>query len=286
MFSALLNAQNKIFSIPITSVTWSISVPTNSTYTGSAQSVTVVSVSPVGATYSTSTTTATNAGGVASTTITGTAPYTGSFTSPNLTIIPATISGTAVNSSATYNASSQSGTVITGVTPAAVITSGSFTGSVNASGTNAGSYTSSITGTGNYTGTISGGTFTINQKQLTISTDPATITACPSLFAYQTMQVTGCGGLLSGGIGTLTVYLINKSTGAISLAPVSTNDNITVDAVSQTQGSNPKTGLSNGTNTINMCYPSGLNFYGFVFGGNSNYSASSVGAQSDFSCST
>ncbi len=90
MFSALMNAQNKIFSIPITSVTWSISVPTNSTYNGSAQSVTVVSVSPVGATYSTSTTSATNAGSVASTTITGTGIYTGSFTSPNLTIIRAT----------------------------------------------------------------------------------------------------------------------------------------------------------------------------------------------------
>jgi hypothetical protein len=90
MFSALMNAQNKIFSIPITSVTWSISVPTNSTYNGSAQSVTVVSVSPVGATYSTSTTSATNAGSVASTTITGTGIYTGSFTSPNLTITRAT----------------------------------------------------------------------------------------------------------------------------------------------------------------------------------------------------
>lgn len=280
MFSALLNAQNKIFTIPITSVTWSILGPTNSTYTGSAQSVTVVSVSPVGATYSTSTTTATNAGSVASTTITGTGIYTGSFTSPNLTIIPATISGTATNATVTYNASSQSGTVITGVTPVGA----TFSGSVTASGTNAGTYTSSITGTGNYTGTVNGGTFTINQRQLTISTDPATITFCS--FSYQTMQVTGCGGLLSGGIGTLTVYLINKSTGAISLAPVSTNDNITVDAVSQTQGSNPKTGLSNGTNTINLCFPSGLNFYGFVFGGNSNYIASPLGAQSDFSCQT
>jgi hypothetical protein len=85
-----MNAQNKIFSIPITSVTWSISVPTNSTYNGASQSVTVVSVSPVGATYSTSTTSATNAGSVASTTITGTGIYTGSFTSPNLTIVRAT----------------------------------------------------------------------------------------------------------------------------------------------------------------------------------------------------
>jgi len=73
-------------STPITAVTWSIGGATNSTYTASAQSVTVVSVTPSGATYSTSTTSATNAGGVASTTITGTGTYTGSFTSPNLTI--------------------------------------------------------------------------------------------------------------------------------------------------------------------------------------------------------
>jgi hypothetical protein len=77
--------------IPITAVTWSIPGATNSTYTGSAQSVTVISVSPVGAAYSTSTTTATNAGSVASTTIIGTGIYTGTFTSPNLTIVPLTI---------------------------------------------------------------------------------------------------------------------------------------------------------------------------------------------------
>ena len=97
MFSAVLNAQNKLNSIPIDSVTWSISGPTNSTYSGSAQSVTVVSVSPAGATYSTSTTSATNTGEVASTTITGTGIYTGSFTSFNLTISQRTITATNTN---------------------------------------------------------------------------------------------------------------------------------------------------------------------------------------------
>jgi hypothetical protein len=86
MFSAFTAAQNKVSSIPITAVTFSIGSNTNSTYTGSAQSVTVVSTMPPGATFSTSTTTATNAGDVASTTITGTGIYTGTFTSPNLTI--------------------------------------------------------------------------------------------------------------------------------------------------------------------------------------------------------
>jgi len=164
MFSAVFNAQNKLNSIPIDSVTWSISGPTNSTYSGSAQSVTVVSVSPAGATYSTSTTSATNALEVASTTITGTGIYTGSFTSPNLTIVAATISGTAANPSSTYNGSSQSGTVITGVSPAGA----TYNGSLTVSGTNAGTYTSSITGTGNYTGTVYGGTFTINRATPTI----------------------------------------------------------------------------------------------------------------------
>jgi hypothetical protein len=99
MFSALLNAQNRTgtTTIPITSVTWSIPSNQNSAYTGSAQSVSVVSVSPPGATYSTSTTTATNAGGVASTTITGSGIYTGSFTSPTLTITQATITATNSN---------------------------------------------------------------------------------------------------------------------------------------------------------------------------------------------
>jgi hypothetical protein len=170
MFSAFTAAQNKVSSIPITAVTFSIGSNTNSTYTGSAQSVTVVSTTPPGATYSTSATTATNAGGVASTTITGTGIYTGSFTSPNLTIIAATISGTVASPSANYNAGSQSGTVITGVTAGAT-----FSGSVTASGTNAGSYTSSITGTGNYQGTVLGGNFTINRLSITgTPTSPST----------------------------------------------------------------------------------------------------------------
>lgn len=91
MFSAVFNSQNKLNSIPIDSVTWSISGPTNSTYSNSDQAVFVDSISPVGATYTTTYTYAKNAGEVASTTITGTGIYTGSFTSPNLTIIPATL---------------------------------------------------------------------------------------------------------------------------------------------------------------------------------------------------
>ena len=72
--------------IPIISVTWSIPSNTTSTYNGAAQSVIVNSINPVNATYSLSTTTATNAGSVGSTILTGTGTYSGSFTSPNLTI--------------------------------------------------------------------------------------------------------------------------------------------------------------------------------------------------------
>jgi len=209
--------------IPITAVTWSIGGATSSTYNGSSQSVTVVSVSPPGATYNTSTQTAINAGSVVSTTITGTGTYTGSFTSPNLTIA---------------------------------------------------------------------------QKQLTI-TGSAGITFCsynsnPGQFYGQTLTVSlydpgsppSCQGLLSGGIGTLTTYLVNKVTLASSVAPVSTNDNVFNDAVSVTQGVNPKTGLSNGTQTVNVCFPGGTYYYGFSFGGDSNYLPSPVTALNGDSCNT
>jgi hypothetical protein len=276
MFSALLNAQNKVSSIPITAVTWSIASNTNSTYTGSAQSVTVVSVTPE-AIYSTSTTSATNAGGVASTTITGTGIYTGSFTSPNLTIIAATITGTAASPSTTYNAGSQSGTVITGVSPVGA----SYSGSLTVSGTNAGSYTTSITGKPpNYTGTVNGGTFTIFQKQLTL-TGTSSIIFCGA-FSVETLSITGCGGLVGADTGSLYAYNGN-SIGPLTLCPVSTNDSSTISAVAQ-GGTNPKTGLSNGTNTIIMCAPG--DYYWFVFGGSSNYLSSSAGASNYFSCGT
>ena len=75
----------------INSVTWSIASATTSAYNGAAQSVTVVSVDPTAATYSLATTTATNAASIASTILTGNGIYTGTFTSPNLTIGTSTI---------------------------------------------------------------------------------------------------------------------------------------------------------------------------------------------------
>ena len=75
----------------IISVTWSIASATTSAYNGAAKSVTVSSINPTAATYSLATTTATNAGSIASTILTGTVDYEGTFTSPNLTIGTSTI---------------------------------------------------------------------------------------------------------------------------------------------------------------------------------------------------
>ena len=275
MFSALLNAQNKISSIPITAVTWSISEATNSTYTGSAQSVTVLSVTPPGATYSTSTTTATNAGEVASTTITGTGIYTGSNISPNLTITAATISGTAASPSVTYNAVSQNGTVITGVTPIGA----TYSGSLTASGTNAGTYTSSITGTGNYTGTVSGGTFTINKASLSVS--GFAVQDCGG-FSVARMTFT-VSGFVGGQSGNLTTWIGTSS--PTSVAPLSFDDMFASNAVSTVTGSNPIS-VSNGTPfaALYLCSNTdGFQYWVQVSGG-SNYNTSGFDGPVDQQC--
>jgi hypothetical protein len=90
MFSTVLNAQNKPKDYtPITSVTWSISSNTTSNYTGSQQTVTVVSVVPSNASYYVNTTGATNVGDVAQSTLYAANSYSGGpFLSPTLTIIP------------------------------------------------------------------------------------------------------------------------------------------------------------------------------------------------------
>ena len=103
-FSAA-NGTLTINPVAITSVTWSIGSATTSAHNSTAQSVTVSSINPPGATYSLATTTATNVGSVAKTILTGTGNYSGSFTSSNLTIgappapanFTASVSGTTVN---------------------------------------------------------------------------------------------------------------------------------------------------------------------------------------------
>lgn len=99
------NGTLTIAPLAIISVTWSIGSATTSAHNSTAQSVTVSSINPPGATYSLATTTATDVGSVAKTILTGTGNYSGSFTSPNLTIgappapanFTASVSGTTVN---------------------------------------------------------------------------------------------------------------------------------------------------------------------------------------------
>jgi|LakMenEpi03Aug12_release.lakeMendotaPanAssembly.Ray.scaffolds.fasta_scaffold19834_5 hypothetical protein len=137
---------------------------TTVTYNGVLRTVIVITgVTPAGATFTGSLTASGTDAGSYSSSITGTGNYQGTVSGGTLTINRATISGTAENTTVTYNGALRSATVITGVTPAGA----TFTGSVTASGTNAGSYSSSITGTGNYQGTVSGGTLTINRATIT-----------------------------------------------------------------------------------------------------------------------
>ena len=164
--------------IPITSVTWNILVSGNSSYTGLAQSVSVVSVMPSGATYTTSTTTATNATEQASTTIVGTGSYSGVFTSPVLTIIPQTISlFSSGSTSFIYVGTSQSvGYVVSGV----VIqdTNWSVTG---ISGTNAANYTAQLLTTSpNYTLSSGASSFAWDIQPAVISIS----VSGPSIFTY------------------------------------------------------------------------------------------------------
>ena len=128
----------------------------SATYTGSAQSVTVLS--GINGTYTGSTSVSGTNAGSYTTTITGTGNYTGSVTG-TLTISPTTLTASTRTGSATFNGDSQTVTVLSGI-------NGTYTGSTSVSGTNAGSYTTTITGTGNYTGSVTG----------TLTISPATIT--------------------------------------------------------------------------------------------------------------
>ena len=78
--------------------------------------------------------------------------YTSGSISANLTVNPATITGTNNNVSLVYNGNSQNATVISNVLPAGA----TYTGSLTATGTNVGTYSTTITGHTNYTGSVSG----------------------------------------------------------------------------------------------------------------------------------
>ena len=241
--------------IPITSVTWSIPNDTSSTYNGSAQSVTVVSINPPGANgnYTITTTPATDAGGVATTTITGTGAYTGTFTSPTLTINKAVITITASNASMTYRDSLPT----FGYTPSGFLGSdnasviiGTVTHSTTGSSTaNVGSYTitpiiSGLSAT-NYTFSASNGTLTINKAVITITASNASMTYRDSLptFGYTPSGFLGSDNA-SVIIGTVTHSTTGSSTanvGSYTITPI----------ISGLSATNYTFSASNGTLTIN-----------------------------------
>ena len=146
MFSALFSAQNRPDLIISPATLTASTITGSATYTGSAQSVTVLS--GINGTYTGSTSVSGTNAGTYTTTITGTGNYTGSVTG-TLTISPATLTASTRNGSATFNGESQLVTVLSGI-------NGTYTGSTSVSGTNAGFYTTTITGTGNYVGIVTG----------------------------------------------------------------------------------------------------------------------------------
>jgi hypothetical protein len=191
---------------PITSVLWSILVSGNSSYTGLPQSVSVLSVMPSGATYTTSTTTATNATEQASTTIVGTGIYSGVFTSPVLTIIPRIISLSSSGSTTfTYIGTSQSvGYVVGNVV--LQDTNWSVTG---ISGTNAASYTAQLlTISPNYAVDSGASSFTWDIQPAVISIS----VSGPSTFTYSG-QSQSVGYNVTGVVPQDTNWSVSDATG-------------------------------------------------------------------------
>ena len=81
-------------------------------------------------------------------------------------------------------------------------------------------------------------------------------------------------GFVGGQSGSLTTFVgVGSPT---SVAPVSTNDNIAVDSVSQQQGVNPVSSIGNGLNqsSLKLCVNTSGNQYWVQITGGSNYNAS------------
>jgi hypothetical protein len=238
---------------PITSVTWSIPSNTNSTYNGNPQSVTVVSVTPADASYNLTTTSATNAGTVASTTLTGIGNSSGSFVSSNLTISKAVITITSSNASMTYRGSlptfdsSPSGFI--GSDTASVIT-GTVTHSTTGSSTaNSGSYTitpiiSGLSAT-NYSFSATNGSLTINKAVITITASNASMTYRGSLptFGYSPSGFLGSdtASVITGTVTHSTTGSSTANSGSYTITPI----------ISGLSATNYTFTPSNGTLTIN-----------------------------------
>jgi hypothetical protein len=261
---------NCVITWPVQTITQNIVISGSPTYNGSGQAYTLTpstGPAPTGSpasftnagtyTYPTNITSITPSAGYVIGTVTG-----------SFTINKATISGTAANPSATYNAGSQSGTVITGVLPVGA----TYSGSVTASGTNAGTYTSSITGTGNYQGTVNGGTFTISKVNLVFSNfDGYTCGGFDVLRSTITVS-----GFVGGESGLLTIYTGTGVT-PTAVAGVSGSDGAgsNVNKVSQMTGANP-IALGNVSGYIGMYLTVsdfGLVFFAQISGGGAGSNA-------------
>jgi hypothetical protein len=197
-------------STSIISVTWSIASATTSAYNGAAQSVTVSSINPAAATYSLATTTATNAGSIASTILTGTVDYEGTFTSPNLTIGTSTI---------TIASSGSTSFAFTG----AAISVGFTVSGVYAADTNYSVSGTSATNCNNYTVTLSetSSNYTLGSPSTfgwaITPTRPQNFTASVTDFYlcnFSWTAVGGCTYQLWGKApgGTFSIYVNNITT--------------------------------------------------------------------------
>jgi hypothetical protein len=274
----------------IKSVNWSINSATTSTYNGAAQSPTVVSIDPTSTTYSTSTITATNAGGVASTTITGTLDHEGTFTSPNLTIVPSIINISAVNTTSfSYNGSSKTlDYSVNGVFAADqnyAVSGISFT--------NAGSYTATLTtSSNNYALGTSSIPWSISKALLTITTNNASMTYGTSVptqtFGYTLSGLLGTDtenvvtGLNGISVGSATHSTTGTSSSNVGSYPITTN-------VSGLSATNYTFSAVNGTLTISAAT---LNITAavtsFIYNGTSqslSYSVTGTGVDTGYSVS-
>lgn len=176
----------------------------NRTFNGSAQSTSVTSISPGGATYNVGGTSAATNVGTYSASVTGTGFYTGTV-SNNWSIGPASITALNLNASSfTYNGAAQGPTIASSNVSWAVGTTTSFNASGTWSATGAGTYTASASGTGNFTGSASSN-WTINKAPQTVSLSPA----APSVTVGSSLTFTASGlqsiaGYSWGGTGGAT----------------------------------------------------------------------------------
>lgn len=224
--TALCNITDTIFGITVTSpnfvITWSSpiisttftftpSVNTSYTYNGSTRSITVTP-NPAEATYGVTSGSLTVGPGIGSTSavVTANGSYTGSATSPTITIIRATISGgvwTLNGASFTSTQSRTAGTTytirITSVTPSGAFSTLNTTSrSVSA----VGSYTLVSTASGNYQGSVTSPILRLVSGSITVNSPPTTVTSrnCTATLTAGTTATSYAWSRISGTVGSIS----------------------------------------------------------------------------------